>query len=128
MSAVSPHRPAPLPSRAGTLALYDALFKLLCQAAACAIVIVSALLVVVLVERSWLGLARFGFGFLFEADWNPEAKPPVFGSLPFVYGTLVTSAIAMAIAVPLGVGTAAYLSEIASPGLRRVATFFIEML
>ena len=45
---------------------------------------------------------------------EPELQPPVFGSLAFVYGTVMTSAIAMLIALPLGVGTAAYLSEIAS--------------
>ncbi|MGL4554204.1 MAG: phosphate ABC transporter permease subunit PstC [Gemmataceae bacterium] len=128
MSAATPYRVSDLPSRAGVLALYDRLFKLLCQAAACSIVAVSALLVAVLVERSLLGIGRYGFGFLFETDWNPSAAPPVFGSAAFVYGTLVTSAIAMALAVPLGVGTAAFLSEIASPRFRRVATFFIEML
>src|SRR4051812_17796674 len=128
MSAASPDRVSALPSQAGLLALYDRLFKLLCQAAACSILLVSALLVLVLVERSLLGIGRYGIGFLFETDWSPNARPPVFGSLAFVYGTLVTSAIAMLIAVPLGVGTAAYLSEIASPGFRRIASFFIEML
>lgn len=126
--ASTPFRVSDLPSRAASLALYDRLFKILCQVAASCIVVVSALLVVVLVERSLLGISRFGFSFLFQTDWSPNTNPPVFGSAAFVYGTLVTSAIAMLIAVPLGVGTAAYLSEIASPGLRGVASFFIEML
>ncbi|MFQ3649757.1 MAG: phosphate ABC transporter permease subunit PstC [Gemmataceae bacterium] len=115
-------------SRAVALVAFDGYFKLLCQAAACLIVLVSLLLLVVLVVRSWLGIQTFGLPFLLSTDWNPVAEPPRFGSLAFVYGTLVTSAIAMLIAVPLGVGTAAYLSEIAGPRLRRIASFFIEML
>ena len=110
------------------MAAFDAYFKLLCRAAACLILLVTALLVFILVVRSWLGIQTFGFSFLLSADWNPVAEPPRFGSLAFVFGTLVTSAIAMLIAVPLGVGTAAYLSEIAGPRLRRIASFFIEML
>src|SRR5262249_54773830 len=51
-----------------------------------------------------------------------------FGALSFVWGTVTTSAIAMLVALPLGVGTAAYLSEIAGPRFRRVASFFLEML
>src|SRR5215468_1737137 len=118
MSSVAAPRPS-LPSQAATLAVYDGLFKLLCQAAALAIILISALLVGVLVERSLLSMSRFGFSFLWQTDWNPNADPPVYGSLTFVWGTIITSAIAMLIAVPLGVGTAAYLSEIASPTVRR---------
>src|SRR5262249_18340542 len=54
--------------------------------------------------------------------------PPIFGAMPFVFGTIVTSLIAMVLALPLGIGTAAYLSEIAGPRVRRIASFFIEML
>jgi phosphate transport system permease protein len=115
-------------SRAGQLALFDALFRLLCQSAAGLIIFVSLLLVAVLLERSWLAVRTIGFGFLTQTEWNPNANPPVFGSLAFIYGTVMTSALAMAIALPLGVGTAAYLSEIASGPVRRVAAFFIEML
>ncbi len=127
MSTASPPRPA-LPSRAGALAVYDAAFKLLCQAAAVLIITVSLLLVAVLVERSLLAISRFGLSFITQTDWDPNARPPVYGSLAFVWGTLATSFIAMIIAVPLGVGTAAYLSEVASPGVRKVASFFVEML
>jgi phosphate transport system permease protein len=129
MAAVpAPSSSPPVDSRAASLAAFDAYFKLLCRAAACLILLVTALLVFILVVRSWLGIQTFGFSFLLSADWNPVAEPPRFGSLAFVFGTLVTSAIAMLIAVPLGVGTAAYLSEIAGPRLRRIASFFIEML
>jgi phosphate transport system permease protein len=110
------------------LAWYDAYFRLLCQGAAWLIISISVLLLATLIFRSWLGIRTYGFSFLWSTEWNPTARPPQFGSLAFVYGTLVTSAIAMLLALPLGVGTAAYLSEIAGPRLRRVASFFIEML
>ena len=116
------------PISARSLALLDKCFHLLCQSAACAIILVAVLLFLILLERSWLAIRGVGFGFLTQIDWNPNADPPVFGSLSFVYGTLMTSLIAMLIALPLGVGTAAYLSEIASVRLRRIASFFIEML
>jgi phosphate transport system permease protein len=54
--------------------------------------------------------------------------PAEFGGAPFIYGTIVTSALAMLIAVPLGVGTAAFLSEIASPRVKRVGSFLVELL
>ena len=87
-----------------------------------------ALLVVVLVERSWLAMGTFGLGFVTSPTGTPTPSRRIFGALSFVYGTVMTSAIAMLIALPLGVGTAAYLSEIASGRLKRVASFFIEML
>ena len=122
------HHDAPRPSRAGTLALFDVLFKLLCQAAATIIILIAVLLVLILLDRSLLAMRTLGLSFLTERDWNPQQDHQKFGALSFVYGTLVTSAIAMLLALPLGVGTAAYLSEIAGPRVRRVASFFIEML
>jgi phosphate transport system permease protein len=117
-----------LPSRARALAVYDVLFRLLCQAAASLIILVSLLLVVILVDRSWLAIRTVGLSFLTRTEWNPQESYREFGALSFVWGTVATSAIAMLLAVPLGVGTAAYLSEIASGQIKRIASFFIEML
>ena len=128
-TASPPESRPPLASHSARwLAFNDAVFKLLCRSASWLILGIAALLVVVLVERSLPAMGVYGFGFVTQSDWNPNSKPPVFGSLAFVYGTVMTSAIAMLIALPLGVGTAAYLSEIASGRLKRVASFFIEML
>src|SRR5206468_13050698 len=69
-----------------------------------------------------------GFDFFTNKTWDPEPTHREFGALAFVYGTLATSAIAMLIAVPLGVGTAAFLSEIAPTWLRRSGSFLVEML
>ncbi len=131
MSVAAPSPAAPgksKPTSARTLAVLDRVFQLVCQAAACLVVVAAGLLVAILVERSWLAITTLGLSFLTQETWNPNAEPPVFGSLAFVYGTLATSAVAMVLALPLGVGTAAYLSEIASARFRRVASFFIEML
>ena len=129
-------RPIPQPavrrgsSPAAPAKLGDQVFRLLCQTAACAIILLAILLVLILVWKSWLAITTIGWRFLAESRWDPAPEPghQVFGALAFIYGTLSTSAIAMVIAVPLGVGTAAYLSEIAPSWLRRPASFLVEML
>jgi phosphate transport system permease protein len=107
----------------------DSIFRWLCQSAGIFVLSVAAALVAVLVLQSWPVLKNlFEYKVLTSSDWNPNARPPVFGALVFVYGTLATSVIAMLIAVPLGVGSAAYLSEIAPPSVRRTCSFLIELL
>ncbi len=70
--------------------------------------------------------SKFGLGFITGTDWDPIADK--FGALPFIYGTLVSSAVALAIAIPLGVGSAIFLAELASPRVSAICTFFIELL
>ena len=76
--------------------------------------------------HSRLAQEAFGLGFLWGTTWDPVAQ--VFGALPFLYGTLVTSAIALLIAVPLGLGTAVFLSELAEPRLADWVGFLVELL
>src|SRR5262245_64504129 len=91
-------------------------------------------LVALLAYQSWPVLSRAGHYQLFtSANWDPTGttttdRSPAFGIWVFVYGALATSAIAMLIAVPLGIGTAAYLSEIAPAGIRRTFSFLTELL
>ena len=84
----------------------------------------------VLMWSLWQGSAptraRFGFGFLIGTNWDPMEQD--FGALPFVYGTLLTSITALVIAVPLGVGAAIFLSELAPPRLSDAFTFLVELL
>src|SRR5207302_2178779 len=68
----------------------------------------------------------FGWSFLTKQIWDPVAEN--FGALPFVYGTLVSSAIALLIAVPLGVGVAIFLSELAPRPVSDTCSFLIELL
>jgi phosphate transport system permease protein len=69
---------------------------------------------------------KFGFGFLTSRLWNPVTDQ--FGALPFIYGTAITSFLALLIAVPLGVGAAIYLSELALPKVSNTLTFLVELL
>src|SRR6202050_1996234 len=66
------------------------------------------------------------FSFLTGKTWDPVAEQ--FGALPFIYGTVLTSLIALLIAVPLGVGAAIFLSELAPPRLSNTCTFLVELL
>jgi phosphate transport system permease protein len=73
-----------------------------------------------------LSLAHFGLGFITGTDWNPVQDS--YGALPFIYGTVVSSLLALLIAVPISVGIAIYLSELAHPRLRTPMGFLVELL
>ncbi|NOZ82890.1 MAG: phosphate ABC transporter permease subunit PstC [Euryarchaeota archaeon] len=94
--------------------------------AALAVLALAALLLLVLIRDSWSAISTFGAGFLLSTEWNPVAGR--FGALPFIYGTLVSSLLALAIGVPLSLGIAVYLTEIASPRVRAILTPVIELL
>jgi phosphate transport system permease protein len=88
------------------------------------------MLVVLIGWELWIGssiaIKKFGFHFIATSTWDPVAEQ--FGALPFIYGTLVSSAIALIIAVPLGIATAAYLTELAPLWIRQPLVSLIEML
>jgi phosphate transport system permease protein len=79
-----------------------------------------------LVVHSRLSQQHFGLGFLRGTTWDPVAEQ--FGALPFLYGTLVTSTIALLVAVPLGLGTAVFLVELAPPHVSQWLAFLVELL
>jgi phosphate transport system permease protein len=70
--------------------------------------------------------SKFGWSFLYTTTWDPLAGR--FGALPFIFGTVVTSALSLVIAVPFGVGAAIFLAELAPPRLSDAMTFLIELL
>lgn len=88
------------------------------------------LVTVFLVYELWIhsgpSRAKFGFGFLTGKTWDPVAEQ--FGALPFIYGTVLTSFLALLISIPLGVGAAIFLSELAPPRLSNTCTFLVELL
>src|SRR5579871_4545712 len=90
------------------------------------IVLLAVALLVELWINSSLARQKFGWTFLLSKVWDPVAGD--FGALPFIYGTLVTSTIALLIAIPLGVGAAMFLSELAPAGISDALTFMIELL
>src|SRR5208283_3842142 len=90
---------------------------------------VFALIVLIgheLAQGSRLALQKFGWHFLVSSDWDPVNEQ--FGALPFIFGTLVTSLIALIIAVPISIATAVYLTELAPLWLRQPLIMFIELL
>ena len=95
-------------------------------ACALAILLIVALLVGELWVNSQPTVKTFGWHFLATSTWNPNAGQ--FGALPFIYGTCVTSFLALLIAVPLGVAASVFLAEMAPPKLSNILTFLIELL
>src|SRR5215469_10344104 len=95
-------------------------------ACALTVIIVTALLVWELFEKSALPRHKFGWSFLWSSEWDSTTGQ--FGAAPFVYGTLVTTGLAMLIGIPLGVGAAIFLAELAPPAISSILTFMIELL
>jgi phosphate transport system permease protein len=90
------------------------------------ILLITVVLVYELWVKSTAARDKFGFGFFASTDWDPPGDK--FGALPFIYGTCVTSFVALIISVPLGVGAAIFLSEMAPRKISNVATFLVELL
>ena len=84
------------------------------------------LIVAVLIQQAWPSVTRFGAGFLIGTEWNQVTNS--FGALPFIFGTVVTSAIALAIALPVGVAVAVLLAEPGAQGVRGALGTGIELL
>jgi phosphate transport system permease protein len=104
----------------------DEVYRGLLVAAATSVFLVVALIVFEAARGAGLSVRSFGFGFLTGTEWDPVAER--FGALPYIYGTLVTSAIALVIAVPIGIGSAVYLAEIAHRRVGAVLSFLMELL
>jgi len=104
----------------------DRIFELLMLACGLAVLGLLGLIVYELVMRSALSWHAFGFKFFSGSDWDPVNEQ--FGALPFVYGTLVSSLLALLIAVPLSIGVAVFTTEMCPPVLRGPLSFFVELL
>jgi phosphate transport system permease protein len=104
----------------------DLLFRSVCLAMVCVVL----LLVVLVGWTLWQGssgvFGKFGFKFLTGSEWDPVSG--TFGVLPFIYGTVVSSVLALLIATPLAVATAVYLTELAPLWIRQPLTSLVEML
>jgi len=93
---------------------------------AATVVLITMALVWELWVNSALPRQKFGLHFFFTQTWDPIMDD--FGALPFIYGTLVTSVVALIIAVPLGIGAAIFLAELAPPRISDTLQFFIDLL
>jgi phosphate transport system permease protein len=113
-----------LPGSSGEIG--DQIFKFAMMACGLAILGLLLLIVYELVLRSGLSWHAFGFKFFAASDWDPVNEK--FGALPFIYGTLVSSFLALLIAVPLAVGVAVFTTEMCPKALRGPLSFFVELL
>ena len=104
----------------------DEIAHLITFLAAASLLLITVLLVYQLWVLSGEARTKFGWDFFITRTWDPVAGQ--FGALPFIYGTLVTSAVALILAVPLGVGGAIFLAELAPPGLSSSLTFVSDLL
>jgi phosphate transport system permease protein len=105
----------------------DRLYRLLLWLAALLVLVLVFAIGYELWQNSALSRAQFGLGFISSIEWDPALKQ-AFGALPFILGTLVTSLIALLVAVPLGLGTAIFLAELAPAWLRQPLGFLVELL
>ena len=108
------------------LRLGDAAFRHLTRAAAVGVLLLLGAVIISLIRGSIPALKTFGFGFLVSERWNPVTEN--FGALPAIYGTVITSFIAMLIAVPIGLMIAFFLTELCPQWLRRPIGIAIELL
>ncbi|WP_376702965.1 phosphate ABC transporter permease subunit PstC [Mesorhizobium sp. ISC25] len=107
-------------------ALTDAIFRGLTRASAILVLVILGGVAISLFAGSWQALSSFGFSFLTTESWNPVTEK--FGALAPIYGTLVTAAIAILIAVPIGIGIALFLTELCPRPLRRPIGIAVELL
>jgi phosphate transport system permease protein len=108
------------------LRIGDLIFRAVTRAAAVGVLVILGGVIISLIDGSLPALRTFGFNFLIEERWNPVTEK--FGALAPIYGTLVTSFIAMLIAVPVGLLIAVFLTELCPMWLRRPIGIAIELL
>jgi phosphate transport system permease protein len=104
----------------------DRLFRLITALFAATAILMLAAMAVQMTRASALSIERFGFGFITSRDWDPVQD--LFGALPFVFGTVVSSLLALLIAVPVSLGVAVFLSEMAPRWIGRPVGFLVELL
>jgi phosphate transport system permease protein len=121
-----PARPAALLLHASDGTVSDRIFKVAITACGLAVLGVLVLIVYELMAGSTLSWHAFGFKFFATKDWDPVNEQ--FGARAFVYGTLVSSLLALIIAVPLAVGVAVFTTEMCPKALRGPLSFFVELL
>ena len=104
----------------------DPLLRGLSGLAAAIAVLAIAGIVYEVVREAWPAISEFGVGFVTTNDWNPVTKH--FGAAPFLYGTVVTSAIALLLATPISLAISVYLTELAPARIRRPVATLIDLL
>src|SRR5260221_1771511 len=112
----------------GAFKLGDVTFYWITRACAISVLLILGGIILSLIAGAWPAIKAYGLSFLITSRWAPSADPPVLGALGPMYGTLVTSFIAMLIAIPVGLGIAIFLTELCPQWLRRRIGIAIELL
>ncbi|MBZ9991491.1 phosphate ABC transporter permease subunit PstC [Mesorhizobium sp. BH1-1-5] len=107
-------------------AFTDMAFRTATRLSAILVLVLLGGVAISLIAGSWEAMSKFGFSFLTTESWNPVTEN--FGALAPIYGTIVTSAIAILIAVPIGIGIAVFLTELCPRPLRRPIGIAVELL
>lgn len=107
-------------------ALGDKIYRSILLIAASSILLIVFAIFYMMIQNSMPTIQRFGIGFLFASEWNPSQQ--VYGALPFIYGTVVSSLIAILIAIPVSLGIAVFLVEQAPAKVARPIAFMVELL
>jgi phosphate transport system permease protein len=113
-------------SRRGSGRIADNSFAALMLLCGCSIFAIVAFILWILTARSHLSLVQFGWKFFSRSAWDPVSGD--FGALPFIYGTLATSFLALLMAVPLALGVAIFVTELCPKPLRAPISFLTELL
>lgn len=111
---------------ASTGTIGDKIFRTILLVTASSILLIVAAIFVMMANSAMPTLERFGFGFLVGNEWKPAQES--FGALPFVYGTVVSSVIALILSVPVSLGIAIFLVEQAPKKVARPIAFMVELL
>jgi phosphate transport system permease protein len=114
------------PRHAAKQFIYERVFRAATLAAAILVLLILGGVALSLVRGAWPAVKHFGFGFVTREVWNPVTDE--YGALGPIYGTVVTSLIAMALAVPTGFGIALFLTELCPPWLKRPIGVAVELL
>lgn len=126
-SALTTRDAAPLGERSSRARFADPAFQALLSVLAGLILLLIAFFFLFLADKARPAFAQFGvFGFVFDNDWNVSKS--VYGALPLLVGTLITSGVALFIGVPIAVATALFVTEMCPPRLRTLFTMLIELL
>lgn len=129
-TAVTP-RPGPL-ATSGRGRYADPVFRLVVTAAGLSVLLILGLMIASTTADAWPVFVKEGLDFFTGRTWSPGASRTeitgTYGALPFIYGTITSSLIALTLALPLSIGVALYLVEVAPRSVRRPLTYAVELL
>jgi phosphate transport system permease protein len=112
--------------KAGSSHAADELFRYAMLACGLCVLALVVVIIYELCRGSKLSWHAFGFSFFFRSEWDPVNEE--FGALPFVYGTIVSSILALVLAVPLALGVAIFITEMCPRSLKGILAFTTELL